>query len=64
MDTPPTSAYILQAINSLKNNKSLGTDGISGEFLNNGGTALHHEVQLLILSKWDAEALPQQWKDT
>ena len=63
MDTPATFAETLQAISSLKNNKSPGTDGIPGEVLKNGGTALHHEVHQLILSIWEAEDVPQQWKD-
>ena len=31
MDTPLTFANMLEAINGLKNNKSLGTNGIQGE---------------------------------
>ena len=56
---------MLQAINSLKNNKSLGTDayGILGEFLKNRGTTLNHKVHHLILSIWNTEDLPQQLKD-
>ena len=43
MGTPPTFAEMLQAINSLKNNKLPGTDGITGEVLKDEGTALHHK---------------------
>ena len=62
-NTPPTFAEMLPAINSLKNSRSLGTDGILGEVLKNGGTALHHKVHQLILSIWEAIDLPQQWKN-
>ena len=63
MDTLPTFDEMLLAINGLKNNKSPGIDGVPGEILKNGGTALHHELHPLIRAVWEAEEIPQQWKD-
>ena len=63
MDDPPTFSETLEAINSLRNKKSPGTDGIPGEVLKSGGAALHHELHQLILSIWVAEEVPQQWKN-
>ena len=63
MDDSLIFSETLEAINSLKNKKSPGTDGIPGEVLKSGGTALHHELHQLILSIWVAEEVPQQWKN-
>ena len=63
MDTPPTYEETLQAINSLKNKKSPGPDGVPGEVLRHGGTELHQKLYQLITAVWEAEDVPQQWKD-
>ena len=64
MEVPPTLDELLLAINSLKNNKSPGTDGIPGEVLKYGGATLHHRLHQLISAVWEAEEVPQQWKDS
>ena len=61
--TPPTFSETLEAINSLRNKKSPGTDGLPGEVLKSGGAALHHELHQLNLSIWVAEEVPPQWKN-
>ena len=64
MDAFPTFEEMLLAINSLKNNKSPGIDGIPGEILKHGGGSLHHQLYQLITAIWETEEVPQQWRDS
>lgn len=47
----------------LKNNKSLGEDGLQAELLKNGGKELNKWVWCLIKSIWNTEKLPEEWKN-
>jgi len=50
-------------IGKLKRYKSPGTDQIPAEMIEAGGETLCSEIHRLILSVWNKEELPQQWKE-
>jgi hypothetical protein len=50
------------AIGKLKSYKSPGIDQIPTELIKAGGEMLCSEIHKLILSIWNKEELPQQWK--
>ena len=61
LDIPPTFAETVQAIRSLKNNKSPGPDGIPSELIKEGGQLLHQRLHDLILTIWNQERIPAEW---
>lgn len=63
MDVLPSMQEISMAVQSLRNGKSPGVDGIPGEVLKHGGAVLHGRLYELISAIWAAESVPQQWKD-
>jgi hypothetical protein len=52
------------AIRKYRIYKSLGTDQIPVELIKAEGETLCSEVHTLILSVWNKEELPQQWKES
>ena len=50
-----------QAIQSLKKNKSLGSDGIPAELLQSGGESLTHQIHQLCNKIWHNEVIPEDW---
>ncbi|CAM4708723.1 unnamed protein product [Leuciscus chuanchicus] len=63
LDTPPLYSELRQAIAGLKNNKSVGPDGIPAEVFKHGGYTLMRRLHLLIQNIWEHGTLPQDWKD-
>ena len=57
----PTHEEVIEAINSLKNNKSPGSDDIPAELFKSGGEQLISYLHELILQIWDEETLPEEW---
>ena len=55
---------VAQAVNSMKNNKSPGLDGIPAELLKYGGETLPSRMLELITVVWDEGSVLQQWGDT
>jgi len=51
------------AIEKLKSHKSPGVDQIPAEFIKAGGRTICCEIQKLIISIWDKEELPEEWKE-
>ncbi|VVC36479.1 Reverse transcriptase domain [Cinara cedri] len=52
---------VKKAINSLKNWKAPGTDGIPAELIKYGGEALHQAIYDLCQKLWNDEELPEEW---
>ena len=50
-----------QAIQSLKKNKSPGSDGIPAELLQSGGESLTHQIHQLCNKIWHSEVIPEDW---
>ena len=58
----PTMQETTDAINRLKNNKAPGGDTLPAELLKKGGTRLHEEMHKLMVTIWNTEMLPEEWK--
>jgi len=50
------------AIEKLKSHRSPGTDQIPAEFIKVGGRTIRYEIHKLIISVWNREELPEEWK--
>jgi len=61
---PETSASEVElAIEKLKSHKSPGIDQIPAELIKAGGRTICLEIHKLIISIWNKEELPQEWKE-
>ena len=60
---PPTIGEVKDAIRMLKNNKSVGKDGIGAELIKMGPGKLAKCLHQLIVKIWDTEQLPEEWKE-
>jgi hypothetical protein len=50
------------AIEKQKRHKSLGIDQIPAELITAGGRTICYEIHKLIISVWNKEELPEEWK--
>ena len=60
---PEPSAFEL-AIGKLKNHKSPGIDQITAALIKAGGRAICSVIHKLIISIWNKEELPEEWKES
>ncbi|XP_076031048.1 uncharacterized protein LOC143019264 [Oratosquilla oratoria] len=60
----PTLAEVKEAINTLKNNKAAGLDGIPAEIYKIGGNLLHYQLHQLLIKIWTNEELPSDLRDS
>jgi hypothetical protein len=51
-------------IEKLKSHKSPGTDQIPAELIKAGGRTISCNIHKLIISIWNKEGLPEEWKET
>jgi hypothetical protein len=59
------AAIIIEmAIEKLKRYKSPGIDQIPAELIKAGGSKICSEIHNLIISIWNKEELPDQWKES
>ena len=62
---PEPSAFEVElAIEKLKNYKSPGIDQIPAELIKAGGRTIRGEIHKLIISIWNKEELPDEWKES
>jgi len=47
----------------LKSNKSPGIDQIQAQLINTGGGTICYDVHKPIISIWNKEELPEEWKE-
>ena len=60
---PDPSAFAFElVIEKLKSHKSPGIDPIPAELIKAGGRKIHYEIHKLIISVWNKEELPAEWK--
>ena len=60
---PEPSAFEAElAIEKLKNHVAPGTDQIPGEMIKAGGRTIRSAIHKLIISIWNREELPEEWK--
>ena len=52
------------SIEKLKNHKSPGIDQIPAELIKAGGRTIGCEIHKLIISIWNKEELPDEWKES
>jgi hypothetical protein len=52
------------AIEELKSHKSLGMDPIPAELIKAGDRTILYEIHKLIISIWNTEELPEEWKES
>ena len=52
------------AIEKLRSHKSPGIDQIPAELIKAGGKTIHSEICKLIISIWNKEELPEEWKES
>ena len=48
----------------LKSQKSPGTDQIPTELIKEGGRTIRYQIHKLIVSIWNKEELPEEWKES
>ncbi|XP_076067687.1 uncharacterized protein LOC143040480 [Oratosquilla oratoria] len=60
----PTLVEVKEAINTLKNNKVAGLDGIPAEIYKIGGSLLHYQLHQLLIKIWTNEELPSDLRDS
>ena len=63
LDETPSFSEVHRAVSCLKSNKAADPDGLSGEIFKYGGHHIIHRLHKFISDTWQAEMLPQQWKD-
>ncbi|PZC85177.1 hypothetical protein B5X24_HaOG202362 [Helicoverpa armigera] len=63
LETPPSYEEFHNALNRLKNGKSPGYDSLPSEVYKYGGKNIKTRLFELVLHIWDAEIVPQDWKD-
>jgi len=60
----PSAFEIEMAIEKLKSHKALGIDQIPAELIKTGGRTICFEIHNLIISIWNKEGLPEEWKES
>ena len=60
----PNTFEVELVIERLKNYKSPGTDQIPAELIKAGGRTIRCEIRKLIISIWNKEELPDEWKES
>ena len=62
---PEPSAFEVElAIEKLKSHKSPGIDQIPAELIKAGGRTIRCAIHKLIISIWNKEELPEEWKES
>jgi len=62
---PERSAFEVElAIGKINNNKSPGIDQIPAELIKAGGRTICCAIHKLIISIWNKEQLPEEWKES
>ena len=59
----PSAFHVELATVKLKSHKSSGFDQIPAELIKAGGRTIRSEIHKLIISVWNKEELPEEWKE-
>jgi len=51
-------------IEKVKSHKSPSIDQIPAELIKAGGRTIYYEIYKLIISMWNKEELPEEWKES
>jgi len=60
----PRASEVELAIEMLRSHKSPGIDQIPAELIKEGGKTICCEIHKLIISIWNKEELPEEWKES
>jgi hypothetical protein len=60
----PSAFEVEMAIEKLKRHKSSGTDQIPAELIKAGGRIIQSDIYKFIISIWNKEELPEEWKES
>jgi hypothetical protein len=60
----PNAFKVALAIENLRSHNSPGTDQIPAELIKAGGRTFGGEIHKLIISIWNEEELPEEWKES
>jgi hypothetical protein len=60
----PSALEVGLAIEKLKSHKSLAIDQIPAEMIKAGGRTIRCVIHKLIISIWNKEELPEEWKES
>jgi hypothetical protein len=60
----PSALEVEMAIEKLKRHKPPGIDQIPAELIKAGVRIIRSEIHKLIISKWNKEKLPEEWKES
>jgi len=60
----PSAAVFELAIDKLKSHKSPGIDQIPAELITTGGRTIRCKTHKLIISIWNKEEFPEEWKES
>ena len=52
------------AIEKLNSHKSPGADQIPAELLKAGSRTIHYVIHKIVISIWNKEELPEEWKES
>lgn len=63
MGKPPSLDEVMDAIKTMKNNKSAGPEGIPAEILKKGGPDLLKHIHTVLFKIWEEEEIPAQLRD-
>jgi hypothetical protein len=60
----PSASQVELATEKLKSHKLPGIDQIPAELIKTGGKVIRCEIHKLIISIWNKEELPEEWKES
>jgi len=60
----PSAFEVEMTTGKLKSHKSPGIDQIPAELVKAGGRIIRFEIHKLIISIWNKEEMPEDWKDS
>ena len=60
----PSAFEVEMTTEKLKSHKSPGIDQIPAELVKAGGRIIRFEIHKLIISIWNKEEMPEDWKDS
>jgi hypothetical protein len=58
----PATTEVYDTIRNMKDSRTPGEDVITAELIKEGGKHLWENIQQLIVSKWNKEEIPEEWR--
>jgi hypothetical protein len=58
----PTTTEVYDTIRKMKDNRAPGEDAITAKLIKKGGKHLWENIHQLIVSVWNKEEIPEEWR--